>query len=118
MRTLIAGVGLLAACFSEQPRPAPPLLFLTLGKAFVRSPDTLNGTVGANDPDGIDSVWLTVGSVPIGGWDGVLATEFTTSFRVLIGPGFTGGDRLPIRVKARDVAGFQGELDSAVTVSP
>ena len=111
-------LGLLAACFSEQPRPAPPLISITLGKATVRSPDTLSGTLAASDPDGIDSMWMTMAAVPIGGWDGGLATQFTTSFRVLIGPGISGGDRLPIHIKARDLAGFGAMLDTAVTVSP
>jgi hypothetical protein len=117
-RTFVGSAGLLVACISNEPRPAPPLLSLTLAKATVHSPDTLNGTVGANDPDGLDSVWLTVAFVSIGNWDGRLATEFTQSFRVLIGPGFSAGDRLPVHLKGRDLAGFVSEMDTAVRVGP
>jgi hypothetical protein len=117
VRALLGGVGLIAACFSEPTRPAPPLISVSLAKTTVRSPDTLNGTVQVTDADGIDSVWLAVDSAPFESWDGAFATAFTSSFRVLIARGLSPGDRLPVTVSATDVTGFEGEVDTAVTVT-
>jgi len=83
----------------------------------VRSPDTLRGTIHAEDPDGIDSVWLAVGAVPRLGEDGLLETVFDAPFVVVIPRGFSPGNRIPVTVTARDVVGFTGELDTVVTVS-
>ena len=110
------GLGSLAGCLSERPRPAPPRLAIVLAKT-VRSPDTLRGTIHAEDPDGIDSVWLAVGTAPRLGEDGLLETVFDAPFVVVIPRGFSPNDRIPVTVTARDVVGFTGELDTVVTVS-
>jgi hypothetical protein len=106
------GLGCVAGCLSERPRPAPPQLAIVLART-VRSPDTLRGTIHAEDPDGIDSVWLTVGSAPRLGQDGLLETVFDAPFVVVIPRGLSPGDRIPVVV-----VGFMGELDTLVTVSP
>jgi hypothetical protein len=116
MRALLGGVALLTACFSEPTRPAPPLISVSLAKTVLGSPDTLNGTVRVSDADGIDSVWLTINSGPFESWDGAFATEFTSTFRVPIVRGVSAGARLPVTVSARDVTGFEGEVDTAVTI--
>ncbi len=112
------GALLLAGCLSERPRPAPPQLAIVLSKKTVHSPDTLRGTMHAEDPDGIDSVWLAVGLGPPLALDGLLDTVFDASFVFVVARGYPPGDRLPVKLSARDVAGFRGELDTIVTVTP
>jgi len=112
------GALLLAGCLSERPRPAPPQLAIVLSKKTVHSPDTLRGTMHAEDPDGIDSVWLAVGLGPPLALDGLLDTVFDAPFVFVVARGYPPGDRLPVKLSARDVAGFRGELDTIVTVTP
>ncbi|HEV8266490.1 MAG TPA: hypothetical protein VGQ06_16195 [Gemmatimonadales bacterium] len=80
-------------------------------------PDTFAGTVRAEDPDGIDSVWVSVDSV-VAGEDGLLDQVFTSRFRFLIGAGKTAGTQIPVQIRARDIAGFQVERDTHVVVVP
>lgn len=112
-----------ASCLEERPRPGPPLLTFTLEKTTVRSnnpptpPDTLSGTVRAEDTDGLDSVWVTVDSA-VAGEDGRFDRVFSAPFRFLIGAGKTPGTVLPVQIRARDIAGFQVIRDTSVTVVP
>lgn len=78
-------------------------------------PDTLSGTVRAEDTDGLDSVWVTVDSA-VAGEDGGFDAVFSAPFRFLIGPGKTPGTVLPVQVRARDIAGFQVARDTFVVV--
>ena len=112
------GLGSLVGCLSERPRPAPPQLAIAFTKVVVQSPDTLRGTVHAEDPDGIDSVWLAVGADPPVGEDGLLETVFDAPFLFLIPRGYSPNARIPVKVTGRDIVGFTGELDTVVTVSP
>jgi len=105
-----------SACFSERDRPAPPVLSITLNKPTVTSPGTISGSIASSDPDGLDSIWLDVDSTRVNGWNGSFYTQFTTTFLVTTPSGLTQGTRVPIRVSARDVTGFVGLLDTAVTV--
>ncbi|HUL50454.1 MAG TPA: hypothetical protein VLT79_10615 [Gemmatimonadales bacterium] len=105
-----------SACFSERDRPAPPVLSITLNKPTITSPGTLSGSIASSDPDGLDSVWLALDSTRVKGWNGSFYTDFTTTFLVTTPSGLTHGARVPVRVTARDVAGFVGYLDTAVTV--
>jgi len=107
--------GLLGACLSDRPRPGPPVLAIVLDKLTVHSPDTLTGTVGASDPDGLDSVWVLVDTVQVGE-DGLFDTQFNRPFRFAIAAGHPVGDRVPVSLRARDVAGFTSQLDTGVTV--
>jgi hypothetical protein len=114
---LAAAVG---ACLEDRPRPGPPHLTFTLDRTTVRSttpPDTLTGTVRAEDSDGIDSVWVTV-ETAVAREDGRLEPTFTTRFRFLIGAGITPGTVLPVQFRARDIAGFQVIRDTQVVVVP
>ena len=108
-----------AGCFSDRARPAPPQLTIVLDKTVVRSPDTLTGTLRAEDADGIDSVWLAfdVGPPPLA-WDGRLGTGFSSPFRSPIATGRSPGERIQLKLTARDVAGFTGERDTVVSVAP
>ena len=78
-------------------------------------PDTLAGTVHAQDPDGLDSVWVTVDSVPAGE-DGRFEQSFTSRFRFLIGAGKTPGTQIPVQLRARDIEGFEVARDTHVVV--
>ena len=117
------GVWLVAGCLTERPRPAPPTLALSLNKTTVRSrpnpaPDTLVVTVRAEDPDGIDSVWVELAQEPPVGADGLLDTVLEGAFRLTVPSGVATGTTLPVRVQARDVVGFRSERDTSVTVGP
>ncbi|HEV8400028.1 MAG TPA: hypothetical protein VGQ18_09360 [Gemmatimonadales bacterium] len=80
-------------------------------------PDTLSGTVRAEDTDGLDSVWVTVDSA-VAGEDGGFDQVFSAPFRFLIGAGKTPGTVLSVQIRARDIAGFQVIRDTSVTVVP
>ena len=77
--------------------------------------DTVAGTVHAEDPDGIDSVWVTVDGV-VAGEDGLLDRTFTSRFRFLIGAGKSPGTQIPVVIRARDIAGFEVARDTHVVV--
>ncbi len=80
-------------------------------------PDTLSGTVRAEDTDGLDSIWVTVDSA-VAGEDGGFDRVFSAPFRFLIGAGKTPGTVLSVQIRARDIAGFQVIRDTSVTVVP
>jgi hypothetical protein len=111
-------VAVIAACLAERPRPGPPQVTVTLDKIRVRSPDTLTGTLRAQDAAGIDSVWITLEFTPQFGTDGLMQTDFRAPFRTFIPTGYGTGTRLMLRVAARDLDGFVGERDTFVTVLP
>jgi hypothetical protein len=110
--------GCLAGCLSERPRPGPPQITIVLDKISVRSPDTLTGTLRAQDPAGIDSVWLKLASAPQFGTDALMQTAFQAPFRMFIPSGHTHGERLALTLTARNLDGFVGERDTFVTVVP
>lgn len=105
------------ACLTETPRPSPPSLAVALNKVQVRSPDTLRVTVSAQDPDGIDSVWVTVDSLRKGD-DAFLRATAVDSFFFTIQAGATAQRQIPVRVEARDVPGFKSSLDTSVQLVP
>jgi len=80
-------------------------------------PDTLSGTVHAEDTDGLDA-WSNPPSSAVAGEDGGFDQAFTSTFRFLIGPGKTPNTVLPIQIRARDIAGFQVIRDTTVLVVP
>ena len=108
-------MAVLAGCLGDRARPAPPVLDITLDKDSVRSPDTLTGSVRADDRDGIDSVWVTVDTLRLGD-DGFFEQTYQSRFRFPIRSGHVLGDRIPVRLQARDVVGFMGVLDTVVIV--
>ena len=120
-RSLWAGgcvLGCLTACISERLRPGPPYVRITLDKTIVHSPDTLTGTLYAEDANGLDSIWLSVDFSPAIGEDGLLKPVFEAPFRFPIAKGHSAGQRIPVQFSARDFDGFMGRLDTAVTVIP
>ena len=109
------GAALGAACLEERPRPAPPRLTLILDDATVCSPDTVSGTVRADDPDGIDSLWVTVDQEE-SGVDGLLERSFEARFRLPVRAGLSTGSTVDVLVRARDLAGFEDTLERALAV--
>lgn len=71
----------------------------------------------AEDPDGIDSVWVTVDAV-VAAEDGMLERVFTSRLRFPIAAGKTDGTQIPVEIRARDIAGFQVTQDTHVVVVP
>ena len=108
----------LGACLSERERPSPPLVTVTLSDDNVTSPDTLRGTLRAEDRDGIDSVWLTLDIQQRTGSDGFFQRTVLVPFRLDVPPGLSPGTVLDIRLEARDIVGFRSILDTSVTVIP
>lgn len=113
----------LAGCIEERDRPSPPQLTFTLDRTTVRSinppaqPDSASGTVRVEDPDGLDSIWVSVDSVT-DGEDGGFERTFSAPFRFAIGPGKPATTHIPIRFRARDIAGFVVIRDTHVVVVP
>jgi hypothetical protein len=69
------------------------------------------------DPDGIDSVWVTVGSSQEA-QDGGFSQTFNSRYRVAVPPGEPPGAHLPMSVRTRDVAAFVTQRDTYVVVIP
>jgi hypothetical protein len=80
-------------------------------------PDSVAGTLRAEDADGLDSVWVTVDGV-VAGESGGFDRVFTSRFRFPIAAGKGAGTQVPIRIRARDIAGFQVVRDTHVVVVP
>jgi hypothetical protein len=114
---LTAAVVWASGCLSERSRPGPPALQIAFGKTAVHSPDTLTGQVQVSDPDGLDSVWLTVDSTRAAA-DAFLATSYAAPFSLKIRSGYTTGQHVPVRLEARDLSGFRSALDTFVVVAP
>jgi hypothetical protein len=93
------------------------VLSVVLDQTQVTSPDTLTGTVRAEDRDGIDSVWVTL-DTERAGEDGFFEPLVIASFRFQIPAGLPATTVLPVRLEARDIAGFRTVLDTIVTVVP
>jgi len=112
------GLGALAAlaCQISRERPGPPRVSVTIDQDSVASPDTLTGSLRAEDPDGLDSIWLSVDSAPPLGEDGQFQQSFIATFRAAIRSGHQPGDRVSVRFWARDISGYTGGLDTSVVV--
>jgi hypothetical protein len=117
-RALLPGLAATAilACQTNRDRPGPPRLTLTIDQDSVQSPDTLTGSLRADDVDGIDSIWLAVDSDPPLGADGLLEPTFIASFRAGVHGGHLLGDRISVRFTARDRSAYVGGLDTFVIV--
>ncbi len=110
------GVATALACQTDRDRPGPPRLTITFDQDSVRSPDTLTGSVRADDPDGIDSIWLSVDSAAPLGADGLLDPTFLATFRAGIRNGHVFGDQVVVQLSGRDLTGYLGVLDTFVVV--
>jgi hypothetical protein len=112
-------LGVAAACLSERPRPAPPVLGIVLDSITIHvgPKDSVTGTVRAADPDGLDSIWLRVDTTRVG-VDGMLEPAFERPFRLGVRAGLPAGTRIAVVLEARDVVGFRSQLDTFVTLAP
>jgi hypothetical protein len=71
--------------------------------------------VRADDPDGIDSVWVTVDNEERGE-SGGFSQSFSARYRFILPAGQTPGNQVPVRFRARDIAGFEVQRDTYVVV--
>jgi hypothetical protein len=110
------GAAAALACQTDRDRPGPPRLAITLDQDSVLSPDTLTGSVRADDPDGIDSIWLSVDSAAPLGADGLLDPTFLATFRAGIRNGHVLGDRVTVQLSGSDLSGYTSVLDTYVVV--
>jgi hypothetical protein len=79
--------------------------------------DTVEGNVRVEDPDGVDSVWVTLENVEAG-FDGGFNRVTNPRYRFVVGAGFSPGEHLPLIFRARDIAGFEVQRDTYVVVVP
>lgn len=70
-----------------------------------------------SDPDGLDSIWVTLDSVEKGD-DGGFDRAFSSRWLFVLTAGRNEGEVLPLTFRARDVAGFVAERDTQVVVGP
>ena len=105
-----------SGCLTERPRPGPPALQIVLDRTVVHSPDTVTGHIEASDPDGLDSIWLTVDASQAAA-DVFLETTYGASFGLPVRSGFGPGQKVPVRLEARDLLGFRSTLDTSVVIT-
>lgn len=100
------------ACDSSRTRPGPPSITIDPPQgSTVFSPDTLDFAVMAQDPDGLDSVTITVLDTTRS-YDADFNTEKTVLVSVLVPSGLPVGSLIKIYAKATDLTG-QTTLDTA-----
>ena len=71
----------------------------------------------AEDFDGIDSVWVTLGSDERAE-DGSFSRVFTWRYRFIVPAGQTPGAHIGMSFRTRDAAGFEAQRDTYVVVIP
>lgn len=73
--------------------------------------------MGAQDADGIDSIWVTAGALQ---WadDGGFSQSISTRYRLIVPSGTTPGTQIPMTFLARDAAGFEAQKDTYVVAVP
>ena len=69
-----------------------------------------------DDPDGIDSVWITLETV-VKGENGGFNHTFSSGYRFVV-QGLQPSAHIPLTFRARDVAGFVVQRDTYVVVIP
>ena len=110
---------LAAACLGERDRPGPPLVTFTIDDTTVVSSraDTVTGIVMAEDADGLDSLWVTVGTSEQA-TDAGFSRTFSFPYRFILPSGQQPGTHIPMSFRARDVAAFETQKDTYVVVIP
>lgn len=103
-------------CGEDRPRPGPPVLSIHFQHDSINTPDTLRGTIKAIDNEGIDSLWMQVGTQPEVGVDGGLEFTFEAPFIFVINSGLSPGAKISVELRGRDIAGYSGVLDTFVVV--
>jgi hypothetical protein len=105
----------LAACFDERTRLGPPVLTLTLDRTTVASPGVVGGRVVAEDPDGIDSVWIVL-DTDTAAADGLFRPVVDQRILLSVRPGHAVGSVLEVKTRGRDLDGFTTTLLDTVMV--
>ncbi|MGH7675339.1 MAG: hypothetical protein ACREMV_08715 [Gemmatimonadales bacterium] len=106
-----------AGCFDERDRVGPPRLTLSIDADTTFSPDTITGRVRAEDPDGIDSIWLAFAGDTFPA-DGLLLPVLDRAFALQVAPGVGPGTPLAISLSGRDLRGFSATISDTVRVVP
>jgi hypothetical protein len=112
---LLVAVGV-AGCGPDRLRPGPPTLSVELPPGnTVFSPDTLNLVIRASDPNGLDSVTVTILGVTeeVDAFD---RTETVGLVRWPIPAGLVPGETVAVRAYAKDLVGERTTVDASVTV--
>ena len=111
-RAAIALVLTLVACETSRTRPGPPTITIDppVGST-VFSPDTLDFVVRAQDPDGLDSLAITVLDTTKE-FAADFNTESTIEISILVPSGILPGSVIKIYARATDLTG-EATLDSA-----
>ena len=73
----------------------------------------------AEDFDGIDSVWVTLGGgADERSVDGGFSRSLTWRYRFILSAGQTPGTHIPLSFRTRDAAGFEAQRDTYVVAIP
>ena len=106
----------LAGCAEERGRPGPPAIAIEIPPgSTVFSPDTLQFTIKATDPDGLDSVTVTF-------LDSTASIEtnfdpdITRTLRWPVRSGLAAGRRLTLSARATDLKGLAETRTDTITV--
>ncbi|HEX9728840.1 MAG TPA: hypothetical protein VGA37_10080 [Gemmatimonadales bacterium] len=114
---MVAAVALVAGgCSPERLRPGPPRVTLEArAGATVFSPDTLPIAVVASDPNGLDSLTVTI----LGTTESISTgfdVEVATVLNWVMPDNLPLGDVIPITARARDLTGQSTTVQITVTV--
>jgi hypothetical protein len=107
---------LVVACETSRTRPGPPTVTINppVGST-VFSPDTLDFSVSAQDPDGLDSLNVTVFDATKE-YETDFNTETSVQVSVLVPAGLLPGSFIKILAKAQDLTGEVTFDTATVTV--
>lgn len=98
-------MALAGGCRTDRLRPGPPSVSIGLSQALAAPTDTVAGVVRASSPEGLDSVFVIVGS-EIEGVDGRFDRDVQFTFRWDLESQFAAGDSVFFTAVARDARGF------------
>jgi len=119
-RALVCAAVLAAACSDPRPRPVPPTLRITLDTARVTSPGQIVGTIYTADPDGVDSLIVSLHSADDRFSDDSLffpdnPFEEARPLRWRVPPGLASGVEIDIFARAVSYLGL-GAADTATAI--
>jgi hypothetical protein len=112
----VALLAFAASCETSRTRPGPPTVTIDppLGST-VYSPDTLRFSVSAQDPDGLDSLFVTVFDTTKA-FETDFNTEETVQVGILVPAGLLPGGVIKIFARARDLTGEETLDTASITI--